>query len=44
MKYYNNKKIGITGYKGYIGSGLYYELKKLNCNLKCIDVDVSNKE
>ncbi len=44
MKYYNNKKIGITGYKGYIGSALYYELKKLNCNVKCIDVDVSNKE
>ncbi len=43
-KYYNNKKIGITGYAGYIGSALYYELKELNCYLKCIDVDVSNRE
>jgi len=42
MKYYNNKKIGITGYRGYIGSALCYKLKKFNCVVKFITSDVSN--
>ena len=44
MKEYKNKKIGITGYKGYLGSALYHKLKKIDCDLTCIDVDVSNKK
>tara|TARA_E500000331_G_scaffold246546_1_gene236994 strand:- start:368 stop:1291 length:924 start_codon:yes stop_codon:yes gene_type:complete len=42
MNSYKNKIVGITGYKGYLGSALYYELKKLDCNVKFIKSDVSN--
>ena len=36
MKEYKNKKIGITGYKGYLGSALYHKLKKIDCDLTCL--------
>ena len=39
---YKNKKIAITGYKGYIGSSLYYRLKENNYNVTPVDVDLSN--
>ena len=42
MNSYKDKIVGITGYRGYLGSALYYELKKLDCQVKFIKSDVSN--
>ena len=41
---YKNKKVAITGYKGYIGSALYNRLKKDECDVTCVDVDLSRCE
>ena len=38
---YKNKKVAITGYRGYIGSVLYNRLKKYNCDVTCVDIDLS---
>jgi len=41
---YENKKIAITGYNGYIGSALYNKLKKDKCDVTPVDIDLSNCE
>ena len=40
---YKGKKIAITGYKGYIGSALYNRLKEFECDITCVDIDISKR-
>ena len=39
---YKNKKVAITGYRGYIGSALYNRLKDDECDVTCVDIDLSD--
>lgn len=41
---YKSKKIAITGYRGYIGSALYNRLKKYDCDVTCVNIDISKNE
>ena len=41
---YKNKKIAITGYRGYIGSALHNRLKKYDCDVTCVQIDISKSE
>ena len=41
---YKNKKVAITGYRGYIGSALYNRLKDDECDVTCVDIDLSNSD
>lgn len=41
---YKNKKIAVTGYNGYIGSALCNRLKKYDCDVTRVNIDISKSE
>ncbi len=42
--YCGGRRVAITGYKGYIGSALYNRLKECNCDVTCVDINLSNSD